>query len=47
MSSSGATVFNGDIKDWNVGEVTTMSSMFSGATAFNGDIKELEYCKCY
>ena len=28
----------GNISNWNVGNVTNMSSMFNGATRFNGDI---------
>ena len=34
----GATSFNGDISNWNVEAVTSMSYMFNGATSFNGDI---------
>ncbi|BAV95373.1 BspA family leucine-rich repeat surface protein [Ichthyobacterium seriolicida] len=35
---NGATVFNGDIGNWNVSSVTNMSQMFYGARVFNGDI---------
>ena len=34
----GATSFNGDLSQWNVGSVTNMSSMFNGATSFNQDL---------
>lgn len=30
--------FNPDVSEWNVGNVTNMSSMFYGAMAFNGEI---------
>ena len=38
----GATAFNQDISEWEVGTVTDMSYMFDGATAFNQDISEWE-----
>ncbi|MCF6189813.1 MAG: BspA family leucine-rich repeat surface protein [Cocleimonas sp.] len=34
----GAKLFNGNISNWDVSNVTYMDSMFSGATAFNQDI---------
>ncbi|MCP4045809.1 MAG: BspA family leucine-rich repeat surface protein, partial [Gammaproteobacteria bacterium] len=34
----GATAFNQDIGNWNVGNVTEMSGMFAGASAFDQDI---------
>src|SRR5690554_6592622 len=33
-----AAQFNGDIGNWDVGQVTNMANMFSGATNYNGDI---------
>merc|ERR1740117_1090805 len=33
-----ARAFNGDLKDWDVSNVTDMSSMFYDARAFNGDL---------
>ena len=33
-----ATLFNGDIGDWDVNNVTDMSNMFDSATVFNDDI---------
>ena len=33
-----ASVFDGDISDWNVSGVTDMSHMFDGAEAFDGDL---------
>lgn len=32
------SIFNGDISNWNTGNVTNMSNMFYGATNFNQDI---------
>ena len=34
-----ATTFNQDIGEWNVSNVTNMSSMFKGARSFNQDIR--------
>ncbi len=34
----GASIFNGDISNWDVSNVTRMGSMFGGASAFNQDI---------
>ena len=34
----GATSFNQDISNWDVGRVENMDYMFSGATSFNQDI---------
>ena len=34
----GATLFNGDLSNWDVSNVTDMSSMFYDATTFNGDL---------
>lgn len=40
MSSmfNGATIFNGNLNNWDVSNVSFMSSMFEGAESFNGDI---------
>jgi len=35
---SSATVFNGNLNNWNTSSVTNMASVFSNATSFNGDI---------
>jgi surface protein len=35
---SGASIFNGEIGNWDVSGVTTMSNMFESASGFNGDI---------
>ena len=34
----GASSFNSDISNWNVGAVTSMEGMFWGASSFNSDI---------
>ncbi|QII45609.1 BspA family leucine-rich repeat surface protein [Flagellimonas oceani] len=35
---NGASLFNGNLNDWNTETITNMSFMFAGATSFNGDI---------
>ena len=40
-----ATAFNGDISEWNVGEVTNMYAMFYQVTTFNRDISEWDVAK--
>jgi surface protein len=40
-----ATVFTGDISEWDVSAVNNMRSMFDGATAFNVDISEWNVSK--
>ena len=34
----GASLFNGDVSNFDTSSVTTMDNMFYGATAFNGDV---------
>ena len=34
----GATLFNGDLSNWDVSHITNMSTMFHGAASFNSDI---------
>ena len=34
----GATLFDGDLSNWNVSTITNMSGMFHSAESFNGDI---------
>jgi surface protein len=36
----GASVFNGDLSQWDVSAVTNMDAMFNYATAFNGDLSQ-------
>ena len=33
-----ASAFNGDLSEWNVGQVTNMDNMFNGAESFNQDL---------
>jgi surface protein len=40
-----ATSFNQDISNWDVRNVTDMSSMFRDATSFNGDVSSWDVSK--
>ena len=32
--------FNGDVSNWDTGQVTDMSGMFAHASSFNGDVSK-------